>query len=127
MVSRPRSWPPLLAVAIAVALGSDAAAARIAEPSAAAAPTSDQTAAPETSDETAPGAAAGRALSPRPEYLRSKPSGFWTSNAPAKHGAYRYRMLGIGVGIFAITVFFVVRALRRAGARRAGLAGSGRS
>ena len=48
-----------------------------------------------------------------------RPSGFWTSPHPAKGGAYRYRMLGIGVGLIAITGFFTVRALRRANAHRA--------
>lgn len=51
------------------------------------------------------------------EILYNRPSGFWTSNAPAVGGAYRYRLLLIGVGISSITAFFVVRMLRRAGRR----------
>ena len=31
------------------------------------------------------------------EYLANRPSGFWTSNRPAVGGAYRYRLLIIGV------------------------------
>jgi hypothetical protein len=31
------------------------------------------------------------------EYLANRPSGFWTSNRPAVGGAYRYRLLGIGI------------------------------
>ncbi len=31
------------------------------------------------------------------EYLANRPSGFWTSNRPAVGGAYRWRLLGIGV------------------------------
>jgi len=31
------------------------------------------------------------------EILSTRPSGFWTSNRPATNGAYRWRLLGIGV------------------------------
>lgn len=48
------------------------------------------------------------------EILTSRPSGFWTSNRPAVGGAYRWRMLGMGALVLAITAFFVVRMLRRA-------------
>ncbi len=46
----------------------------------------------------------------QPEILHEKPSGFWTSNRPAVGGAYRYRMMLIGIGIAAImgTVIVVV-------------------
>jgi hypothetical protein len=37
------------------------------------------------------------------EILSDRPSGFWTSNRPAVGGAYRYRLLGIGVVIATIT------------------------
>lgn len=53
---------------------------------------------------------------PRPQ-LTSKPSGFWTSTRPARGGAYRYRMLGIGVALAAITGLVTVRIIRRHGAR----------
>lgn len=56
------------------------------------------------------------------EILTNRPSGFWTSNRPAIGGAYRYRLLGLGVVIAGVTGFFVVRALRRANAERAGRA-----
>lgn len=48
----------------------------------------------------------------------SKPSGFWGSTRPAKGGAYRYRLLGIGVGVVLLTAAIVLWILRRP-ARRA--------
>ena len=60
----------------------------------------------------------GRTLTPPkiPKNLekrrRVRPSGFWTSTRPAKGGAYRYRLLGIGVVILLITgggMLWVVR------------------
>ncbi len=33
------------------------------------------------------------------EIIYNRPSGFWTSNRPAVGGAYRYRLLGLGVAI----------------------------
>jgi hypothetical protein len=58
------------------------------------------------------------------EILSDRPSGFWTSNRPAVNGAYRYRLLLIGVGLCGVTAFFLVRALRRASAARSrGLSG----
>ncbi len=70
------------------------------------------------------GATTGIALAAPPEtheILENRPSGFWTSNRPAVGGAYRYRLLGIGIIICGVTGFFVVRALRRASdERRAG-------
>lgn len=53
---------------------------------------------------------------PRPQ-LTEKPSGFWTSTRPARGGAYRYRMLGIGVALAAITGLVTFRVIRRYGAR----------
>lgn len=54
-------------------------------------------------------------------------SGFWTSRTPAKGGAYRWRLLGIGLGLIAITgggMFVLVRRARRDNlARQAKLAG----
>lgn len=43
-------------------------------------------------------------------------SGFWTSRTPAKGGAYRWRLLGIGLGLIAVTgggMFLLVRRARR--------------
>jgi hypothetical protein len=49
----------------------------------------------------------------QPEMLREKPSGFWTSNVPARGGAYRYRLMGIGLCVFALSAFFTIRFLRK--------------
>jgi hypothetical protein len=54
------------------------------------------------------------------EILSNRPSGFWTSNRPAVGGAYRWRLLGIGVVIAAITGYGMLRLVRRANAERAG-------
>ena len=53
------------------------------------------------------------------EILNERPSGFWTSNRPAVGGAYRYRLLGIGVVIAAGMGFLTYRLLKRASAARA--------
>lgn len=53
------------------------------------------------------------------EILSNRPSGFWTSNRPAVGGAYRYRLLGIGVVIAAITGYGMLRLIKRANAERA--------
>ena len=53
------------------------------------------------------------------EILTQRPSGFWTSNRPAVGGAYRWRLLGIGVGIAAVTGYWMLRLVRRANAERA--------
>jgi len=52
-----------------------------------------------------------------PEILHAKPSGFWTSNRPATGGAYRYRLMLLGVGIAAIMATIMIVVIRR-GARR---------
>jgi hypothetical protein len=52
---------------------------------------------------------------------RAGRSGFWTSRQPAKGGAYRWRMLGIGLGFMAITgggIVLLVRRANRANAER---------
>lgn len=54
------------------------------------------------------------------EILTERPSGFWTSNRPAIGGAYRYRLLGLGIIITGVTAFFVVRMLRKASSQRSG-------
>ena len=48
-----------------------------------------------------------------PQQLNERPSGFWTSNRPAVGGAYRWRMMGVGVLVLGITMFFVLRLLIR--------------
>jgi hypothetical protein len=53
------------------------------------------------------------------EILSEKPSGFWTSNRPAVGGAYRWRLLGIGVVLIAVTGYGMLRLIRRANAERA--------
>jgi hypothetical protein len=72
---------------------------------------------------------ASAAVSPAPagaeppnthEILSNRPSGFWTSNRPAVGGAYRWRLLGIGVVIAALTGYGMLRLVRRANADRAG-------
>ncbi len=41
-------------------------------------------------------------------------SGFWTSRQPAKGGAYRWRLLGIGLGLIVLTGGAIVYLIRRA-------------
>jgi len=53
------------------------------------------------------------------EILTERPSGFWTSNRPAQGGRYRWRLLGLGVGIAALTGFAMWRLVRKANAERA--------
>ena len=53
------------------------------------------------------------------EILSARPSGFWTSNRPAVGGAYRWRLLGIGVVIAAVTGYGMLRLVKRANAERA--------
>lgn len=52
------------------------------------------------------------------EILSERPSGFWTSNRPAVGGAYRWRLLGIGVVLAGATGFLILRTIRRANAER---------
>ena len=54
-----------------------------------------------------------------PEILHAKPSGFWTSNRPAVGGAYRYRMMGVGIGIAAIMGTIMIVVIKRNGRRAA--------
>ncbi len=48
-----------------------------------------------------------------PQQLTHRPSGFWTSNRPARGGAYRWRIMAVGGVVLAITMFFVLRLLIR--------------
>jgi hypothetical protein len=50
-----------------------------------------------------------------PEILNEKPSGFWTSNRPAKDGAYYYWMMGVGLVVSAAAGITALRLIRRAG------------
>jgi hypothetical protein len=52
------------------------------------------------------------------EVLTHRPSGFWTSNRPAVGGAYRWRLLGIGVVLAAGAGYLMWRLTRRANAER---------
>jgi len=52
------------------------------------------------------------------EVLSHRPSGFWTSNRPAVGGAYRWRLLGIGVGLIGVTGYLMLRLIKRANAER---------
>jgi len=54
------------------------------------------------------------------EVLSDRPSGFWTSNRPAVGGAYRYRLLLIGVAVGLGTGLVMWRLIRKANAERAG-------
>jgi hypothetical protein len=47
------------------------------------------------------------------EILSDRPSGFWTSNRPAVGGAYKWRLLEVGVAVCAITGFFTLRLIRK--------------
>ena len=48
-----------------------------------------------------------------PVALTNRPSGFWTSNRPATHGAYRWRIMAVAGVVLALTTFFVLRLLVR--------------
>lgn len=55
----------------------------------------------------------------RPEHLSQRPSGFWTSNRPAQGGAYRYRLLAVGVLVLGLSAWLLARMLRRVSRERA--------
>jgi hypothetical protein len=48
----------------------------------------------------------------------NRPSGFWTSNRPAVGGAYRYRLLLIGIAIALVMGLVMVRVIRKARSQR---------
>lgn len=56
-----------------------------------------------------------RAKYREPERLTHKPSGFWTSNRPSTGGAYKYRLLGIGVGLVIVTGIGTIWVVRKHG------------
>ena len=47
-----------------------------------------------------------------------RPSGFWTSTRPAVNGAYRYRLLGIGVALIGVTGVAMLLLVNRANTAR---------
>lgn len=53
------------------------------------------------------------------EIIYTRPSGFWTSTRPAVGGAYRWRLLAVGVGLAALTGLGMWRLVKRANAQRA--------
>lgn len=66
--------------------------------------------------------AAGSAAAEPPtthEIIYTRPSGFWTSNRPAEGGAYRWRLLALGVVIAIGTGVGMRRLVKRANAERA--------
>ena len=54
------------------------------------------------------------------EYLNERPSGFWTSNAPALNGAYKYRLLGVGCAVALLTGWLTWRLVKNTRPRRIG-------
>ncbi len=49
------------------------------------------------------------------EIIYNRPSGFWTSNAPAPPGyQYKWRLMQIGVAVFLLTGVLVARTIKRA-------------
>ncbi|MBL0212701.1 MAG: hypothetical protein IPQ07_02340 [Myxococcales bacterium] len=56
------------------------------------------------------------------EVIYTRPSGFWTSTRPAVGGAYRWRLLGVGVLLATVTGLGMLRLVRRANAERAAAA-----
>jgi hypothetical protein len=49
----------------------------------------------------------------------NRPSGFWGSTQPALHGAYRYRLLLLGVAVALVTGLVIRRIIMKANASRA--------
>jgi len=45
-------------------------------------------------------------------------SGFWTSRAPARHGAYRWRLVGVGCLLLMVTAGGTLYLIRKASASR---------
>jgi len=52
------------------------------------------------------------------EISQGRPSGFWGSTRPAVGGAYRWRLLGIGIVLAAATGYLMLRLVRRANTER---------
>jgi hypothetical protein len=126
-VAQPAPTPAPTAAPAAAPTDIPAGAARTPTPPAdpAAAPTAAPAPAPAPAPTAAPAPPADPtaplpgSIMRRPEHLYARPSGFWTSNRPARGGAYRYRMLAVGVGVLGVAVFFLARMLRRVSRDRA--------
>lgn len=67
----------------------------------------------------APRASAEPPRTQQHEVLTDRPSGFWTSTRPAVNGAYRYKLLGVGLVIAVVTGVAMLRLIKRANADRA--------
>jgi len=52
------------------------------------------------------------------EILTERPSGFWTSNKKAEGGAYRWRLMGVGIALLGITGTGIVLLVKKANAER---------
>jgi hypothetical protein len=52
------------------------------------------------------------------EILTERPSGFWTSNKKAEGGSYRWRLMGIGIALLAITGTGITLLIKKANAER---------
>lgn len=100
---------PALGPAVAVA---QPAPGSVPEPQAQGAEQDDPAAIGMADEAAAAGAPAAIDMTPR------KPSGFWTSSQPARGGAYRYRLLLIGLGVMLGTAVIMVHAIRRGAKER---------
>lgn len=52
------------------------------------------------------------------EILTERPSGFWTSNKKSEGGSYRWRLMGVGIAILAITAGGITLLIKKASAER---------
>lgn len=66
----------------------------------------------------APAAAEPEMVERKVEITNQRPSGFWTSPRPATNGAYRWRLLGIGIVLASATGFLMWKLTRKANAER---------
>ena len=98
----------LIAALVTIAAG--IALALWASPGSPSAPPSDR------GERGRPAESSARREEPTKEYRR--PSGFWTSTLPATNGAYRYRLLGIGIALIGATGTVMVLLVGRANATR---------
>lgn len=97
--------------ALAALGGLSAAGAEVVQPAGQAEPAAQAARAGATA--ATPEQPARLSVMPEPEPLLQKPSGFWTSGVPAVGGAYRYRLLAIGLGVCLFTAFITVWLVRR--------------